>query len=517
MEAWFAPVALGVGDERDGICFPELCPEALKTVMIHLRGAGEVLRGLPVQRVAEALGRVAQAWRDEGMPERREALEWLPRLLPFTRPVCARALDEIFAPITPEGLLALLGDLFGDPFVLDRFVPRGKGRHVRAFGAEIAFLILPGNIVGVGIWDIFFCLLCKTPVLVKPSLKEPLLPNLLARSLSRIAPELSGAIAVLPWSGAEAMLTGTALNLCEVVIVYGTDETIAAVKAKAPPKVRVIGRGDRRSFVLVASECADEMIAFRLAHDLARFDQRGCLSPQVCFVEGEKAKTFARWIAEALEWLANELPPPPTEAVRASVTQFRLTGEILGGEAFFAPDAGYAVLFWSDDLTAWRCLSCPGRVLHVVAVPSLDVALEMMRPFSNSLQGVALAVPEGKGEALATALGVMGVSRICPVGSLQTPPIEWHQDGRHLLTELIRWCDWEPPEPLTGRPGWIEVFWGDEETAFIIRGELEERGIPTLSETDFDPLDFLPRQRLFVPPDFADEVRRIIEGLGGGG
>jgi hypothetical protein len=40
-------------------------------------------------------------------------------------------------------------------------------------------------------------------------------------------------------------------------------------------------------------------------------------------------------------------------------------------------------------------------------------------------------------------LAEVGVSRICPVGRMQFPPVTWHQDGQPVLTPLVRWIDCE--------------------------------------------------------------------------
>jgi hypothetical protein len=36
-----------------------------------------------------------------------------------------------------------------------------------------------------------------------------------------------------------------------------------------------------------------------------------------------------------------------------------------------------------------------------------------------------------------------GVTRVCPLGRMQIPPLTWRHDGRLTLGELVRWCDWE--------------------------------------------------------------------------
>jgi hypothetical protein len=44
----------------------------------------------------------------------------------------------------------------------------------------------------------------------------------------------------------------------------------------------------------------------------------------------------------------------------------------------------------------------------------------------------------------ARQLAALGVSRICPISRMQSPPWTWHQDGQPSLGALVRWVDFEP-------------------------------------------------------------------------
>ncbi|MFA0777418.1 MAG: hypothetical protein PVTTEEND_001132 [Candidatus Fervidibacter sp.] len=489
--------------------------EALK----RLEQVRSELQSLSVADIATALERVARYWLNEAAPERQQVLAELPQRLPFSRPVCERALNTLFEPMTAERLLRLLDEQLGDHRALDAFVLRPNGVRRKAFGANVALLILAGNIIGVGIWDIAFCLLCKTPVLVKPSSDEPLLPALFAKSLAAIAPELAEAIAILP--ATEVDISALLTDAVEAVIVYGTDETVTAIKRQVPAKVRVIERGHRISVVIVAEEFADERTAELLALDIARFDQRGCLSPQICFIVGRGAgdagREFGETVVKALERMSAELPTNLREGEKASVAQFRLTCEMLGATVLASSDASWTVAIWDGERGAedgWRKVACSARVVHLVAMPSLSAVLDALRPMGRFLQGVALATDEATAEQLAEALGQIGASRICPVGQLQVPPMEWSQDGKHLVAELVRWCDFETIALPPKESGWVEVFYGEEAKALLLRAALEERGIPVSLQSDVDPANpTVPLQRLFVPASYADDARQVLANL----
>ena len=519
LRAWFAPIPLPVGEEWGSIALPKVSPDDLQAIAKALSNSASSLKEMAVAEIARKLELVARQWQRYDLSERRYALELLPQILPFSEPVCRQAIDALMESITTQRLLGLLDELLGSHKALDEFVDRPSGLKRRAFGADLAFLVLAGNIVGVGIWDIVFCLLCKTTVLVKPSSNEPVFPTLFARTLEKFAPELSQALAVVPFPSEREDLMSIALRECDAVIVYGTDETVEAVKRKTTAKVRFVERGHRFSVAIVDAEFADGRTAELLALDIARFDQIGCLSPQVCFVVGHEARDmgqgFGEEVAKALRRVGKELPTNLREGEKVSLVQFRFTCEMLGAQVLAAEDGTWAVAIWGDEnLTAWQKVSCAARVVHIVAAKSLDEIFESLKPFGKFLQGVAVAMDETKAEEVVEILGRLGATRICPVGQLQVPPIEWSQDGKHLVSELVRWCDFEPIVLPPKESGWVEVFRGDAAQAVAIRFELEQKGIPVSLESDVDPSNpTVPVHRLRVPAQYADEASQLIPKL----
>jgi hypothetical protein len=58
-----------------------------------------------------------------------------------------------------------------------------------------------------------------------------------------------------------------------------------------------------------------------------------------------------------------------------------------------------------------------------------------------STAGIA-ASPERLNE-VAAQLARWGVTRICPAGQMQQPPLTWRHDGRPALGDLVTWTDVE--------------------------------------------------------------------------
>jgi hypothetical protein len=64
-------------------------------------------------------------------------------------------------------------------------------------------------------------------------------------------------------------------------------------------------------------------------------------------------------------------------------------------------------------------------------------------PVHGRVSTVALATTDDVTEDLVTELARWGVTRVCPVGQMQNPPLTCRLDGRPALGDLITWTDWE--------------------------------------------------------------------------
>jgi hypothetical protein len=98
------------------------------------------------------------------------------------------------------------------------------------------------------------------------------------------------------------------------------------------------------------------------------------------------------------------------------------------------------VVYETDTLFQTSCLH---RFIYVKSTPNLDEVLKGSEMMRDTVSTVGLASGEDEREAIAMKLARWGVSRICPLGQMQKPPLTWRHDGRPLLGDLVRWTDWE--------------------------------------------------------------------------
>jgi hypothetical protein len=109
-------------------------------------------------------------------------------------------------------------------------------------------------------------------------------------------------------------------------------------------------------------------------------------------------------------------------------------------------------MWQSENSTAWTVvfendprfqISCLNRFIYVKSVANLTEALQGADNVLGKVSTVGLSATEDRAPALVNQLARWGVTRICPLGKMQNPPLLWRHDGRPALGDLITWSDWE--------------------------------------------------------------------------
>jgi len=429
-----------------------LGPEDVKKLAAELAARrDEILLRRPVEEIIEAVAAACELLRPGGGLNGRweSALaDWTGYAASSVSRGCRYALDELRA----ERMRALLADVFGGAAVLDGFVAAG-GRRLRAYGPRVTVQIAAGNVPAVTLHGLARALLLKSAVLVKSASGEPFSVPLFCRALHQVDPELARCVAAVWWPGGEEDLEAAAFSEAEAVVASGGDEAIASLHRRLPAHVRFVAYGHRISLAVVAREMSDPGLwprtAAPLADEICHFDQQGCVSPQLVYVE-EGGRASPAQFAEALaaELAEREGRPPrspvgPKEA--AAILRAR-------SEAEMAAIEGRDVRLHASEGTAWTVIydedpvlrpSPLFRTVYVKPVGALERLPGILRPYRRHLQTVGHAVGRERLPALPAALGEAGVVRLAPLGSMSEPSLLWRQDGRSQLIELARWVEVE--------------------------------------------------------------------------
>lgn len=415
------------------------------------------LAGRATPDLVRLLSRVAENWLQPDDPFRKLALELGPEQLGFSRPTLARGLDSFFAQLTAEHLHALLLQDLGHARRLDELSASGgeeSGRRAAlARGPEFLVHFAAGNIPNPALHSLVLGVLVRSAQFVKCARGASLLPRLFAHSLYDADRKLGACLEIAEWPGGNADLEDALFQEADAVTATGADETLAAIRQRLPAKVRFLGYGHRLSFAFVARESLHgfhaQKIAAQAAADVAAWDQLGCLSPHVIYVEhgGSVAPAqFAELLAAELERLEGAAPRgalPPEQAAT-----------IAARRGFYEVRAAHSEetrLWSSPGSTAWTVVyetdarfqaSCLNRFVYVKGVTDLTQALQGADSVRGKVSTVGVAADE-RAQSLATELARWGAPRVCPLGQMQQPPLTWRHDGRPSLGDLVTWTDWE--------------------------------------------------------------------------
>ena len=460
---------------------PAMITEACQTLK---RNRECYLAGRSTENIIQILSDVAEGWLDADNRFRKLALEqtWSAehRLglnqsqalkvagpVPgapgpaFSRATLEKGLDNFFRQLTAENLEALLEQELGDAINVtgEAASPRHSPHVTRHFwrGPEFLVHIAAGNVPNPALMSIVLGLLTRSAQFVKCASGATMLPRLFAHSLYDADPKLGACLEIAEWRGGNADLETVLFAEADCVTATGSDEALAAIRARLPAKTRFLGYGHRVSFGFVADAVlhgsSARQIISNAAHDVVAWNQLGCLSPHVIYVQfGGKVspEQFAEMLADELERREQTEPRGELAAEHAAVIASR--------RAFYEVRAAARsevldTLMWhSKNSTAWTViyeadarfqLSCLNRFVYVKGVKDLQEMLQNAESVRDMVSTVGIAAPERKAHELAEQLARWGATRVCPLGRMQNPPLAWRHDGRPVLGDLVTWTDFE--------------------------------------------------------------------------
>jgi len=434
---------------------PAIVSEACQTLK---RNRTQFLARRTTESVIDLVAGVAAEWLDPGHSFRRLALEQGPSALRFSRPTLERGLDAFFAELTADNLGTLVLQELGHPRRLDDFCASAAEREsqqtAQAFGPDLLVHVVPGNIPIPSLMSIVRGLLVRSAQFVKCAQGSSLIPRLFAHSIYEADHKLGACLELAEWPGGSAELEAALFSEADCLTATGSDETLDFIRRRLPPRTRFLGYGHRVSFGYVAREMLSSAGARRAAReaaeDVAAWDQQGCLSPHVFYVEDGGAIDAVQFAAMLAEELARqEAEFPRGELLVQESTTLTLKRDFYRVRASASADTQ---LWASEGSTAWTVvyeadprfqLSCLNRFVYVKRATDLDDVLHHAELVQGQVSTVGLAAAGEREKELATQLARWGVTRICRIGQMQRPSLAWRHDGRPALADLVTWSGWE--------------------------------------------------------------------------
>ncbi len=340
-----------------------------------------------------------------------------------------------------ESLCEVVRWELGHEEILDGF-QKYAGHLAMAVGPKIILHVMSGNTPHAALQSLIRGLLLKSHNLCKiPSAGLPevgqfkkALPECLASRIE-MASELPQ-----EW-----------MKRADALIVFGNDQTIRHFVHAVRDSQLLVTHGHKVSVGIIFDDPNFQSIA-GAARDASLFDQQGCLSPHVLYVEPSLARDYAKKLATEMESFNTRTPRGAISHMEAiAIDDLRRSFQ------FRAANDSTGMIWTSRDSTDWTVIfdenprfasSCLNRVIYVKPLPSdIGAALADARPHLSTI-AIHPATLEN-----AQLMSGLGATRICPVGEMQSPPFTWHQDGGQSLAPLVRWIDFESGNQETRNSG----------------------------------------------------------------
>jgi hypothetical protein len=472
--------------------------EACRTLK---RNREQFLANRSTEGVINALCALGALWLEEDYSFRKMALEQGPGATGFSAEVIASGLDACFKQFAVENFRALIEQDLGHVKRLDEILATEPEQRARrrsiATAPGLQAHIAAGNLPIPAFTSMTLGLLTRSAQFVKCASGASFLPRLFAHSLYELDSKLGSCLEVAEWKRTETQRIGASEastpfgvtharfqwlpvpgenrskpngvasgNLlaeqlsealfaeADLVTATGDDQTLAAIRELVPAGVRFIGYGHRLSFAFVSNTAwagaSARLLAEQFSHDITAWDQSGCLSPHLIYIEAGGSVMplqFAEALAHALARKEKSHPRgqlPASDA--AGISSRRSFYEIR------AANSDETKLWCSKDSTSWTVVyeadpqfqtSCLNRFVYVKSVPNLTEALHAADQARGKVSTVGVASSAPALNTIAMELARWGATRVCPIGRMQSPPLTWRHDGRPSLGELILWTDIE--------------------------------------------------------------------------
>lgn len=443
-----------VGETR--ILLPELTPDDVARAVGRAMERGlNVLRTYTTDDLASIFGRVADQWLRPSA-ERTAVVGAISDLTGLSRRVVEASITVEQGNSGKEAILAGLNRDLGDYRALDGFVHDADLKGLtRAVGPDLVAAVLTANVPGLSYLPIVRSLMVKSPLAAKLSSGEPVFGPAWMESLARVEPPLAECAVLFCWAGGNPGLEAQLFAPAQVIVLYGGPNAVRELRDRIGPHKKILVHGHKIGLVLVGKEALDARedameLAGRVALDVAMFDQRACIAPQILYAErGGKVGTeeFASMIAASLKLLEDELPPgrlsldtAATLAQERNLVLFEAAQD--GNRAVHAQ--GFSTVTHEAGAVFLGVL--PTRFLRVCAVDRLEEVFPIIEPHGSALQNAGLAVVPGRMISIAEGLAKAGVSHITSPGMMHRPTMRWRHDGMAPFGEMVRWTDIEMPD-----------------------------------------------------------------------
>jgi len=394
------------------------------------------MRTQPSAEIFDHIASTVATWSEREFARRRTAEAALVARTGYAPNVVTIALDRLFESCRREALEASIIGEIGALEALDGFIARPDRPSLYARGVDRVAIISSQTTIGVALPATLFALIAKTRVLVKD--RADGLIGAFAESLFERDQRFAETLTVQQWEGASGHET---LDKADVVVAYGGDAALCAIRNTLPGATRFVGFGPRVSAALLTPVTLQDAIrreaALRsIADDALLYDAEGCLSLHILFVQSALQDVAER--ADELGRLAEELATSLDKAIERLPFAERERGQRLTQAAQREAAIAHAALHHGTSCRVGRATV----IVDAASPPPLLPATTLIVPIDESSEIAAyLDRYHLRLEALALESSVsppsIRVARLTTFGELQRPTLRGEHGGRPRILDFV--------------------------------------------------------------------------------
>ena len=330
--------------------------------------------------------------------------------------------------------------------------PDGRSVRVRAYGARVAHVIA-GNTPGVAGITIARNALTRGDAIIKTPRNDPLTAVAIARTLIDMAPghPVTRHVSALYWRGGDTSVEAKVFSAATIdkIVAWGGAPAIENAARYVGPGVELIALDPKRSLSFLGPQALapgeqQRDAARMLARDTGMFNQAGCVSARVAYVQSDgqpgaagRLTDFARLVYAELQELPAGYSAPVTAlpaglSDRLDMAQLLDDPLIIGGGTVnggVIVSADGTPVDWAEHLSA--------RYVNLVLVDDFTPAVSQI---TSVVQTVGVW-PDTLRHAMRHTLALAGAQRIVTLGGATNPYGNQAipQDGIEVLRRMCRW------------------------------------------------------------------------------
>ncbi len=392
-----------------------------------LRGRESLFARKPAE-IATVLSTVVDGWLSPGSAWMAQAIDAVCAESGFSLPMVREYLPSMIEPLRGLALSDLVERELGGWEGLENLCTPRLTLHV-----------LPSNLPGHAAIPAAVSLLLRSAVLLKPGRSDRAFGGLWVESIRAVDAELGRCAASCYWQGGNRPMETLALERADLVVASGGDRAIEDLRGRCSGSF--VGHGHRVSLAVVCGDAERRAAAKALAADVVAWDQLGCLSPQVCFVEGGVgvAGELARALADELRAMSRRMPPGRLgQGELVESRRFREAAEWkdfagAGRRLFAVSDAIADGCVVVDDELGFAPTPLH-RCVRVVPVSGVEQVAAVISQHKSVLEAAGVATSGAAFSAVRDHLNRAGVPYVVRLGTMQRPTLHWQPGGRSRLT-----------------------------------------------------------------------------------